>query len=827
MDDIVSKFSNHLKSALTRALCLVVDTKNENIAPKHLLWALGTQQGCVASEILLKAGLNIEDLRAFAGEAQQVPQSIAIDRPLIPALSEESKSIIEKAVLTANLHEHRYIGTEHLLAGMLQVSPDDVSNFLLQHQVNTTILNQNLTTVFKTTSSFPEFPEKPESVASILSDMEQLPLEELDADPSSDQSKTPALDYFTQELTELEAAADTDPVIGRSEEIDRVMKILCRRTKNNPILVGDPGVGKTAIVEGLAKKIVEQDVPPALAEKQIYRLDLASLIAGTMYRGEFESRLRQLIDEISERPEIILFIDEVHTIMGAGAASGSLDAANILKPALARGAMRCIGATTPVEFKKHIEVDGALERRFQQVRVNEPSAEETLQILSGVQSYYEEYHEVQYTPQALQAAVSLSKRYMTNLQFPDKAIDLLDEAGAAAVVKKRTHSSSPASLKRELTQVLEEKDHAVREERFADAVDLKEREEELTIALANLPSSKKHTSVPTIDERDIVRVVASICGIDEKTISSTIQKRLKNLESKIQRTVFGQEEAISRIAGAVRRAMFGLHRAERPLASFLLTGPSGVGKTQITKTVAETVFSGSAPLLRLDMSEYSAPFTASKLIGSPAGYVGYREENVLTDHVKQHPRSVILFDEIEKAHSDVHHLLLQILDNGFITDSTGRQVNFRNTLIFMTSNVGSERFERGDVGFATEGDDASNIDADIRKQLEDRFAKEFLNRIDHICVFNPLSNSALQKIASQRLAEIIARFNELGITLKSPAQVTKWIASGVDPKFGGRDVHRRIEKYIEQPLINTLLKDTEIENIQLRATKAGINIISS
>lgn len=831
MDDIVSKFSNHLKSVLTRALCLVVDTKHDQIDPKHLLWALGTQRGCVASEILLKAGVTEKSLGSLVGETSTTPRSLSADQPLIPSLSDESKTIIEKAVLTANLHEHRYIGTEHLLSGLLQISPGEVATFLTEQNVNTRAINQNLATVFKTTSTFPEFPDKPESVASILSEMEQLPFEDVDAndqDAESD-SKTPALDYFTQELTDPETCSDIDPVIGRQQEIDRLMKVLCRRTKNNPILVGEPGVGKTAIVEGLARNIVEGAVPEALSDRQIFRLDLASLIAGTMYRGEFESRLRQLIDEVAERPEIILFIDEVHTIMGAGAASGSLDAANILKPALARGSIRCIGATTPAEYKKHIEVDGALERRFQQILVEEPTAEETLHILKGVQSFYEDHHEVTYSGEALQAAVDLSGKYLTNLQYPDKAIDLLDEAGAAATVNKTSKKKpNSASLKRELEHVQQQKQQAVQDERFAEAMDLKVQEQELEERI-NAFSSKKSSRRKNVSRRDIIRVVAQMIGVDEKIIASDVQKRLADLEKKLQKHIFGQEDVIKTVASTLRRAMFGLSRPNKPLASFLFTGPSGVGKTKLATIVADTIFEKNVPLLRLDMSEYAAPFNASKLVGAPAGYVGYRESSILTDHVKQHPRSVILFDEIEKAHKDVHHLLLQMLDNGSITDATGKKINFRNTVVIMTSNTGADHFVRGAVGFADSSKYKVNaIAADVRTSLEDVFSNEFLNRLDHICLFSPLSQEALEKIARIRVEEIKERLHTYGVDLKVDASAIRWLVHDIDQKFGARDVHRNVEVEVERKVINALLKEPDTKRFDLKGNlRTGIKLISS
>lgn len=822
MNDIVSKFTNHLKNALTRALCLAVETKGDAITPTHLLWALGTQQGCVASEILLKAGIDTEELRAFAGDKGSIPdQPLSHEQNFVPVLSEEAKNVIEKAVLTANVYEHRYIGTEHLLAGLLQTSPKELRDFFRDTKTDIRVIQVNLAAVFKTTAAFPEFPDSQKTVSDALQELESFALDSQDED-EEDESKTPAIDYFTEEMTLPEVVEDITPVVGREPEIRRLAKILSRKQKNNPILVGKPGVGKTAIVEGLAKKIVEGDVPPALQDRKIFQLDLAAMIAGTMYRGEFESRLRQLIDEVTDRPEVILFIDEVHTIMGAGAASGSLDAANILKPALARGDIRCIGATTPEEYKKHIEPDGALERRFQQITVKEPTKKETGKILSGVKKYYEEHHRVTYTKAALREALELADRYFPGKSFPDKAIDILDEAGASANLGRVVKKSSVPSLKSELEDVQDQKRKAVTEERFREAIDLKKIEEKLELELDK--EKKKSAKLPKVEvDADVISTtVAEMCGIPLKQLSTSEHKRLSTLSDTLKQEVIGQNKAVEQVANAVRRAKLGFARKHQPLASFLFLGPSGVGKTHLAKVLAEKVFNDSGSFLRLDMSEYAEAYTVSKLIGSPAGYVGYRETTKLTDHVKQHPHSVVLFDELEKAHPDVHNLLLQVLDDGMLTDATGRKINFRNTVIIMTTNAGRELFEGSPLGFGDQPESVKKQQSNIRELLENQFKPELLNRIHHVCLFERLTEASLEKITKKELSELKERLGEQGIHCRVTASVSKLVTKSVRAKFGARDIQRVIEEVIEHKIANELLKSSDWKDaIRVSAKKNG------
>jgi ATP-dependent Clp protease ATP-binding subunit ClpC len=825
MNDIVSKFTNHLKNALTRALCLVVESKGDAISPAHLLWALATQQGSVAAEILMKAGITKEQLKDIGGDAANKMNPISHEQNLLPTLSDDAKILIEKAVLTANAYEHKYIGTEHLLSSMMQIQPNEVKDFFDLHKINNIIIENNLATVLKTTTNFPEIAEKNKAMMEALQELESLGLdEENTANAVEDDTKSLAIDYFTDELTNKEWLENVTPVIGRDKEIQRLSKILARRQKNNPILVGEPGVGKTAIVEGLAKHIVEGSVPETLSEKRILRLDLASLIAGTMYRGEFESRLRQLIDEVVERPEIILFIDEVHAIMGAGSASGSLDAANILKPALARGDIRCIGATTPAEYKKFIETDGALERRFQQISVREPDQKKTKKILQGVKAYYENHHDVEFSDLAIDSAIYFAHRYFTEKHFPDKAIDILDEAGAEVNIKrkKRSVKINIPELQNQLEKLTEKKKQAVLSETFEDAIRLKEEEsaikEKLELAKQK-PVKRKRIK---IEPDDIMRVVADMIEIPIQQLSKNEQQKLSKLETTIQKIIIGQDKSVKRVTDAVRRAKLGIAKSEKPLASFLFVGPSGVGKTHLAKTLAKEIFHQSDAFLRLDMSEFGESFTISKLVGSPAGYVGYRESTKLTDHVKQFPHSVILFDEFEKAHKDVRSLLLQILDDGMLTDATGRKINFRNTIIIMTTNAGRAWFDKTNLGFSdNENNTEQNREAQLREMLSESFKPELLNRIGHICIFNRLNRDALEKIAKNELSDLRKRLNEKNVELSVATSAVKALAKQVNLKLGARDLQRIIEERIEHRIAEIMIEQTGPLKLNLSSTKTG------
>lgn len=806
MQEIMEKFTNHLKNVLTRALCLVVEQGGDTIGVEHLLWAVGTEEGCVGAEVLVKAGIKQDALRALVGAPTTVTtQARNIDSPT-PLLSDECKQAIEKAVLTASMYEHRYVGTEHLLSGILQLGKGDVQTFFHNQGVREGSLSTSLSAIFKTTSTFPDVlkqDEQEEHHHHHEHDHEHDGESAVEGD-----SKTPALDFFTVELTTREAASEIDPLIGREKEVARLAHILLRRTKNNPLLVGEPGVGKTAIVEGLAKAIVEGKVPDALLNKRILRLDLASLVAGTMYRGDFENRVQQVLDEVHDRPDLILFIDEIHTIVGAGSASGSLDAANILKPALARGELRCIGATTLAEYKKDIEPDGALDRRFQVIHVKEPSLAEAKVMIEGLRPNYEKFHGVAFDDDAVETALVMADRYLHGKQFPDKAIDVLDEAGAAAVLKNASarRAQQVRDVENMLRAVRLEKTAAVFDERFADALSCKTREEALLQELETLQKAVPHIAAKRITRDDILKAVAHMTGIPVETLSETETDKLRTLEDRLAKRVVGQKDAVRRVSQALRRAKLGLARRERPLASFLFVGPSGVGKTELARAIAQELFDDKNAFVRFDMSEFSEGFTVSKLLGSPAGYVGYREGAKLTDAVKARPHCVVLFDELEKAHPDVHNILLQLLDDGIITDATGRTVSFKNAIVIMTTNAGRERFFASGVGFGEATDTSDEkFREDLRRLLEDFFRPELLNRIDHTCLFRPLVHADFTDIARLALQELQARAKDTGVSLTFAPTVAGEIAKRVNQKLGARDVRRVIEEHIEHQLADTLL----------------------
>ncbi len=802
--DIVDKFSSHLKNVLTRALCFVVEINQKTIEPEHLLWALGTQKGSIGAEVLKKTGVKQTDLRKLIGSAKLSPKTINTDQQLALQLSDEAKRIVEKAVLTANVYGHRYVGTEHLLSGIIQANDGDIESFFHSISVEVKTIKSQLALVLKSATKFPELSEIIPAENGTKQDPSSTTKQE-----SSTPDKMQALEYFARELTSVELQKDVNPVIGREQEIQRLMEILARRTKNNPLLVGEPGVGKTAIVEGLAKQILEGTVPPFLQNKRIFALDMALVVAGTMYRGEFESRLKQIIEEVKQNSDVILFIDELHTIVGAGSASGSMDAANMLKPSLARGEIRCIGATTPNEFKKQIESDSALERRFQPITVEEPSAEKAIEILHGIAPYYEAFHNVRIAPEAIEQAAKLSGRYIQNKQLPDKAIDIIDEASAR--VRIAHMQPGPTERKRQLERALqdlrERKRIAVMEERYDDAVALKDEEAVLKNNLAISTVLDEEAVVPVISARDVAGIIASATGIPLEQLLAESQEQARLIEDKLKTHIIGQDLAVETAAGALRRAKTGIAHPNRPLASLLFLGPSGVGKTELAKAIAKEFFLDEKHLIRLDMSEYSEGFTASKLIGAPAGYVGYKEQSNLTDRIKQKPYSLVLFDELEKSHRDVQNLLLQILEEGELTDATGRTINFRNTIVVMTSNVGLERFEQGGLGFI-ESDKmrTMGLNEDVRRELEERFRPELLNRIDHVCVFDPLSTEALKQIFDKQLLEMITRVKQNGVTLSVDKAVFGHLSKHLNPKHGARTIRQTIQKHIETRIAERLTK---------------------
>ncbi len=809
---ILNKFSTNLKNALRQANIIAAELGHGVVNPEHLLFGLSMQRGSIASEILSKAGLTNEKIRRVIVEHNQIvlPAEHVDQARIAKKLSDDAKRAIEKAALTAHQNKHKYIGTEHLLHALLQLKTETLNALWHMYMINTGDLVSNLGTVMKSTSRFPD-----------LTQLFEQAKEFEKVETTRNRSKAPALDFFTTDLTNAKMQKSIDPVIGREKEIERLIHILSRRTKNNPALIGDPGVGKTAIVEGLAKKIVEGQVPDVLLNKKILNLDLGLVVAGTIYRGEFEGRFKQILDEIKSDPNIILFIDELHTIIGTGSAAGSMDAANILKPALAKGEIRCIGATTMDEYRKHIESDAALERRFQPIIVEEATRDETRQVLHGIKENYEKYHHVEISDEAIDAAVDLSARYIQDKQLPDKAIDLIDEAASKLKVK---HSSDGAvreirSTEEQLSKVRKKKHLAVNKEKFQEALAIKGEENTLLERLATLrerQSSESKKILATVTHKDVAEIISRMTGIPLQDLVTTERERLINLEKLMGEKIIGQDDALQTIADFIRRSRVGLTNPNRPLGSFIFLGPSGVGKTETAKVIARLVFEDEKALIRIDMSEFAESFNISKLIGAPAGYVGYKEGAKLTDAVRRKPYSVVLLDEIEKAHPEVFNILLQVLEDGHLTDAVGKKVNFKNTIIIMTSNVGGENLRRGaEIGFdAKTANDAKaalkkfdGIREQVMKDLEQRFRPEFLNRIDQIIVFKPLTLPTVERIVTNELKELAGRMKEKALDLQWSPSVVKHIAEiSFSPEQGARAVRKKIQEFVETPLAQALLK---------------------
>ncbi|MEK7655564.1 MAG: ATP-dependent Clp protease ATP-binding subunit [Patescibacteria group bacterium] len=814
--DLLNRFTTHLKEALQKALSFAILNGREIIEPGDVLVGLLNEKGSIGAELLLKSGFSKEEAEQnFRGMACETRQLVT------PDLSLPVKKIIEKCILTAHINEHKYVGTEHLLSALISSDDPLLQNFFAARAVTLPALREQILQVLKSTSRFPDFmgngmepdgPREEETLTPLTSRREP----QRAARPS-------ALDTFTRELTKPENADLLDPVIGRETELDRVVEILCRRNKNNPILLGDPGVGKTAIVEGLAKRLASGDVPDALYGKRIRCLDLALTVAGTMYRGEFEARLKQVVEEARQDPNMVLFIDEIHTIVGAGSTTGTLDAANILKPALARGEIRCIGATTWNEFKKHIEPDAALERRFQPITVDEPTAEATRVILGGLESRYADHHRVHYAPEALDAAVEFADRYITDRNFPDKAIDLIDEAAASVIAHRQSRESHErlAALEIAISATMEVKGAAVKEGHFekADAAteDLARLEKERDALQRNV-KRQFDANRPVVTREHVARVVARISNVPISTILSTERERLATLESDLGNTVIGQERAIAELSEIVRRSRLGLHDARRPKSAVLLVGPSGTGKTQLARTLAMTIFGREDALIKIDMSEFSEAHTVSKLVGSPAGYVGYREQTKLTDAIRKRPHGVVLFDEFEKAHADVQNILLQILEDGMMTDGTGRQISFRQSYIILTSNVGSDRLGKKTLGFS---DDTDGFEQVVKQELAEILRPELMNRLDRTIIFRPLERDSLKEILRRELQEILARVEKTQrVACSAGDDVLEWLLTQpLPPEEGARAIRRLLEREVLSIIGRTLTEKPQKRKIAFSADK--------
>jgi len=771
-----------------------------------LLGLIGEGTG-VAAKVLKSLGVNLKDSRI---EVEKIigrgSGFVAVEIPFTP----RAKRVLELSLEEARQLGHNYIGTEHLLLGLIREG-EGVAARVLEN------LNIDLSKVRT-------------QVIRMLGETAEVGT---GASTTKGNLKTATLDEFGTNLTKLASESKLDPVVGRHSEIDRVVQILGRRTKNNPVLIGEPGVGKTAIAEGLAQRIQTGDIPDILEDKRVLTLDIGLLVAGTKYRGEFEERLKKIMEEIKSAGNVILVIDEVHTLIGAGAAEGAIDAANILKPALARGELQCIGATTLDEYRKHIERDAALERRFQPVMVGEPSIEDTIEILKGLRERYEQHHRLKITDDALEAAAHLGDRYISDRFLPDKAIDLIDEAGSRVRLINSKLPPEAKQIDKELRQIQKQKEESVRDQNFDQAGQLREKEMELSAKIKDVLENKKESTSedesindsnpvnndskliqnPMVSEEDVAHIVASWTGVPVQKLTETESVKLLNMEETLHQRLIGQDEAVKAVSRAIRRARVGLKNPNRPIASFIFSGPTGVGKTELTKSLASYFFGSEEAMIRLDMSEFMERHTVSKLIGSPPGYVGFNEGGQLTEAVRRRPYTVVLFDEVEKAHPDVFNLLLQLLEDGRLTDSKGRTVDFKNTLLIMTSNIGSKVIEKGGggLGFEFSGDSVEDsqynrIKSLVNEELKQYFRPEFLNRLDEIIVFRQLTKNEVKEIAEIMLQEVFARLQDKGIKLNvTDAFKERLVEEGYNPSYGARPLRRAVMRLLEDSLAEEVL----------------------
>ena len=807
-------FTEKARSAMVLAAQEAISFRHQAVGTEHLLLGLVIEQEGIAGILLRERGLTAEivrqEIEALTGYGSNRKE---IDPYLMP-YSPRAKKVVVAATEEAKRLKIPQVGTEHLLLGLLQ---EEVLATKIMRD-NHIELEELMKTIYEKIGIQPS---KARSTKGQVSG-------------GSAKDKTPTLDSLSRDLTALARQGKLDPVIGRNEEVRRMIQVISRRTKNNPVLVGEPGVGKTAIVEGLAQRMVNGEVPEEIASKRLMMLDMGALVAGTKYRGEFEERMKKIIEEIYTQQDVILFIDELHTLIGAGGAEGAIDASNILKPALARGELQVIGATTLDEYQKYIEKDAALERRFASIHVEEPTAEDSIQILKGLRKHYEAHHHVEITDEAVQAAVQLSVRYITSRRLPDKAIDLMDETAAKARLDVTTKVSPIVLLEEEILQFEQLKNQAIQHQNFDEAAKFRKKElakrAKLEKLVEKLESSPQTDYIASIGEGDIAEVVSQWTGIPLQQMEKKESERLINLESVLHKRVIGQSEAVSAVARSIRRARSGLKNPRRPIGSFLFLGPTGVGKTELAKTLAEAMFGEQDALVRIDMSEYMEKHSVSRLVGSPPGYVGFDEGGQLTEKIRQRPYAVILLDEIEKAHPDVFNILLQVLDDGHLTDSKGRKVDFRNTVIIMTSNLGAVTLrEEKSVGFGakTVQQNHDAMEKRIREELKNSFRPELLNRIDETIVFHKLQKEELRQIVGIMAKEITSRLQELNITVKITSAVLDVLAEeGFDPEYGARPIRRAIQKKIEDPLSEALLSG-EIrfgQQVTIGATKGKITI---
>jgi ATP-dependent Clp protease ATP-binding subunit ClpC len=806
-------FTERVRKVLAMAREEAERLRHEYVGTEHILLGLIREGEGVAAAVLQNLSVDLDEIQQKIEDTVKKGKAAAATGPDLPYTS-RAKKVLELAMAEARDLTHNYVGTEHLLLGLLREEKGIAAQVLTDAGINLDAARAETLRLLGT-----DMPQGG-AAASSASSTAGAPAS---TGKGEKKSKTPALDHFCRDLTQLAAESQLDPTIGRSKEIERVMEILTRRKKNNPVLIGEPGVGKTAIVEGLAQLIANGECPDSLREHRVLSLDMAAVIAGTKYRGQFEERLKAVMNEIAQNKNIILFIDELHTLVGAGAAEGAIDASNMLKPALARGELQCVGASTLNEYRKYIEKDGALERRFQTVIVEPPTVDETVEILKGLRSKYEDHHKVTIPDSTLTAAAKMSERYITDRFLPDKAIDVIDEAGARARLATQAPPPEVTALKGQLDGVNSEKEAAVRDQNFERAASLRDRERELQGDIRKKQEEwEKHRQShrPVLGENEVSFIVSRWTGIPVMRLQEAETARLMRMEEELHASVVAQEEAIVALARSIRRSRAGLKDPNRPIGSFVFSGPTGVGKTELARALAKFLFADPQALIRVDMSEYMEKFSVSRLIGAPPGYVGYEDSGTLTKAVRRKPYSVVLLDEIEKAHPDVFNILLQVLDEGHLTDNYGRVIDFKNTVVIMTSNVGARDITKGrSMGFSApdQRNAFERMAEKVKEEMTHVFNPEFLNRLDDVIVFHPLSENDISQIVSILLKEVQRRLGDEELTLKLTESGSKFLVkNGFDEKFGARPLKRAIQKYIEDPLSEKILlgefaKGDEIE----------------
>lgn len=805
-----NSFSSNMKVIISYSREEALRLGNDFIGTEHLLLGMIRDEKNTAIRVLESMDVNIQDLRKGVERAVKDKSNSNLANLNSIPLTKQAELVMRQTNNEAKMFKSRMVESEHLMLSILKRNDNVASQILMQFNVDYESFKNELDFVSSNQpqADFNEEDEFEEERKQFSQGKQQK------SGSSQVKTKTPVLDNFGRDITRLAEDGTLDPIVGRENEIERVCQILSRRKKNNPILIGEPGVGKTAIVEGLALRIVQRKVSRVLFDKRVVSLDLAALVAGTKYRGQFEERMKAIMNELEKNKDVILFIDEIHTIVGAGGASGSLDASNIFKPALARGELQCIGASTLDEYRMHIEKDGALDRRFQKVIVEQPSVEEAITILNNIKNKYEDYHLVTYSPEAIEACVRLSDRYMTDRLLPDKAIDVLDEVGARKHIKNINVPENIIELEKKLEEIKIEKSKRVKSQKFEEAASYRDDEirfqDMLDKAKRAWEDESKEMRYP-IEEEDIAEVVCMMTGIPVQRMVQAETEKLRHMSEDLKGAVIGQNEAIVKVVKAIQRNRVGLKDPKKPIGTFIFLGPTGVGKTELARALAKHMFDSEDALIRIDMSEYMEKFTVSRLIGAPPGYVGYEEGGQLTERVRRKPYSVILLDEIEKAHPDIYNILLQVLDDGQLTDGLGRKVDFKNTLIIMTSNIGARQLKDfGDgVGFATasrQAQEDENNKAIIEKALKRTFSPEFLNRIDDVVMFNTLTKDNIFEIIGILMKGVMSRLKNLGFTLELTDGAKEFLADkGYDSQFGARPLHRAIQKYVEDPLAEEIL----------------------